>query len=211
MHEELYLASRSKIKYAFLITGLLLLPLSFLRLSLRDGAAFFEIAFELPILLTGAAFLMIFFENVFSSMMRLAYPFLALLLGEFLRFGSISIFDRELPFDLFLVSAAFSPLALGYAFMLYFIANGKMRTKIPLLVFSALCYAAAAASCITRVPPFFAYDKVTEGALCFSLSHLIAFLAVNTAGLIIGLALRDDKAKAERREAKARKKAQNDK
>ena len=206
MHEELYISENSKIRFLMLTVGILLLPFSFFCFAVIDGKPDLSFQLDIPLLFTGVLFIVVFFEKQFSTLMRFGYPFIALLICEFCRFGTVSLFDRVISFEYYIVSAAFMGCAFGFTFILYFVAIGKMRTRLPLFAFSALNLIVAIVSPILRIIPFVAYDDTVSGRKFFSISYLVAFLIINGAALGITLALRDDKAKEERRQKRLQKK-----
>lgn len=202
MHEELYIGENSRIRYAMLVFAILLLPFSLFVFAVVDGVPGFSFRLNLPLvvlcLLTAAAFP----EKDARSLMRFAYPYIGLLVFEFLRFGVVSLFNLALPTDEYFVSAFFMLAALGYSFILFFIAQGKMRTKIFLILWSVLMTVLAVLSMSFGILPFFAYSDITSGTLTVSVSDFIAFLLLNACPLLLAAVLKDDKVKAER---KARK------
>ena len=211
MHEELYLDPKSKLKYLLFAVGVLLLPFSLFEFSLKDGAAYFAFSFDLPLFAASVLFILIFFEKLFKTAARLTFPFFALLICEFMRFGTVSLFERKLPFNIFIVSATIMGLSFIYTFLLYFITAGKMRSKVPILLFSLLLYTLAAVSLALRWIPFFAYENTTDGAHFFSISYLAAFALLNSAGFFIALSLKDDRVLKEKKERRERKKAEKQK
>lgn len=204
MHEELYVRDGSKIRYAMLVFSIILLPFSLLEFAVRNGTPEFSFRLNTPLLSAAVMMFLSFFDGLFKSLMRFLYPYLALLVAEFLRFGTVSIFNREMPFDIYVISAFFMLAAFGFTFILYFIAQGKMRTKIFLICWPVLMAILATVSIIVRILPFGAYDQVTKGVFCIGVSDYIAFLLLNASGLSVAFALRDDKVKKEKKERKSR-------
>ena len=97
--------------------------------------------------------------------------------------------------------------ACGYSFLLFFIAEGKLRSRIPLFVWSALMLSFTAVSLIQKIVPFYAYTDITEGELHFGLSFLVVFLLYNLTGILVASFLKDDLVKEERRKKKESQKA----
>ena len=199
MHEELYVSEKSKIRFVFFAVGLVLLPFSFIEFAVREGVASFSGRFCLPMLAFGLACLLTVLDRDGKKLKFFLFPYAALLVGEFLRFGTVTIFNRVIPFDVYIISAFFMLAAFGYTFILYFVVTGKLRSKIPLLSWSCLMLIAAILSMILRIVPFFAFEDVLDGRLCVGVSDFIAFLIFDLSGAALGIALRDDKVKEENR------------
>ena len=199
MHEELYLNERPWIRIVFLAAGILLLPLSLLEAAVRGGEFSFSFFFNTPLLVCASLMLLPMTDQSGKNLKLYLYPFLSLLAFEFFRFGTVGLFNRSLPFDVYIISAMFMLAAFGYSFILYFISLGKMRSKLPLLIWSSFMLVLAALSAGIRTVPFFAYEEITEGRLCVGISNLAAFLVLNASGVALGVALRDDKTKEEAR------------
>ena len=207
MHAELYLEKNRKLSVILAVIGGILLTFSFINMIFNKGSFQIFFSFDSVLLAFSGFLLSYFYFQPEEKIHRLAYPHLALLAVLFLRFGSVTIFGREIPFDRYIFYAVFMLAACGYSFLLFFIAEGKLRSRIPLFVWSALMLSFTAVSLIQKIVPFYAYTDITEGELHFGLSFLVVFLLYNLTGILVASFLKDDLVKEERRKKKESQKA----
>lgn len=209
MHEELYISDRSKLHIILPIIGGLLLPFSFAVYTVKNGSGEFSFYLDFAMLLPACFFLLLSFMISDKKKITLCYPYFSILGFEFLRFGTVTLFNREIPFDFYIVSAFIMLCAAGYSFILFFISSGKLRSKIPLIVWSVLMTALAIFSIADGIIPFCAYQEIiNEGNAVkyVAVSRFISVLLLNLSGFIIGIALKDDKVREEKRMRKAKEK-----
>ena len=205
MHEELYIPGSKALKNILLVLGMFILPFSLLSFGLRDGKFFLDMQFDLAFLAASLTVSSERFLPIKEKKQLICLPYYSLVILLFLRFGTVTLFDREIPFERYLPSALLMIASFGYSFILYFITEGKMRTKVFLFIWSILMELIALFSAVFSVPPFVVYDEITEGQKIFSISTLIAFIFFNTTPLVIAFFLKDDKVKAEKKLRKASK------
>ena len=202
MHEELYLPEKSFLKPAVLVCGIVLLPFALFNLSFINGQLSFVFHFDTALLLFAVGLSLFFFLPVEKQPALLNIPYAALLAAEFLRFGTVSLFNRVLPFDFYIASAAMFFAAFGNEFFIFFIAQGKLRSRLPLIILSVLMTVLAVCSLSVGFVPFAVYEQITTGDYIVSLSRGIALILVQLPAVLLAFALKSDKVKAEKKRGK---------
>lgn len=205
MHEELYLPESKALKNILLVLGMLILPFSLLSFGLRNGKFFLEMQFDLVFLVASFTVSSARFLPIKEKKQLICLPYYSLLILLFLRFGTVTLFDRVISFERYLPSALLMIASFGYSFIFYFITEGKMRTKVFLWIWNILMELIALLSAAFAIPPFVVYDEITEGQQIFNISTFIVFILFNTAPLVIAFFLKDEKVKAEKKLQKANK------
>ena len=205
MHEELYFKSKDPLRVLLFVSGILLLPFAFCNFSIVSGAPKVIFLFDLPLLLGAVGLSALFFLPFDQRKELLLIPYGAVLASEFLRFGTVTIFERAIPFDRYLSAVAFMLASFFTVFFLFFIAQGKLRSRLPLFILPAVLGAAALFSMIFSFPPFFVLEGITEGTAITSVSCGAAFILYNATVVMIALNLRDDKVREERKKRKNEK------
>ena len=199
MHEELYFKSKDPLRVLLFVSGILLLPFSFCNFSIVSGEPKVVFLFDLPLLLGAAGLSALFFLPFDQRKEFLLIPYGAVLAAEFLRFGTVTIFERAIPFDRYITAAVFMLASFFAVFFLFFIAQGKLRSKLPLFILPGVLCAAAICSMIFSFPPFFVLEEITEGARITSVSYGAAFILYNATVVMIALNLCSDRVRDERK------------
>ncbi len=197
MHEELYIPNDRPLRTLLFANGLCLLPFAFLNLTLRNGVSLFSFFFDFALLAASVGMSLIFLLPVGQKMHCLNLPHLSLLVCQFLRFGTVTLLNRELSFDFYISSAVFMAASLGNAFIVFFIAEGKIRNKIPLFVFPGLMATLAVCSLVFEFPPFSVLEEVSKGVRCVSVTRALSFLIYNLSPIVLACFLKSDKYKFE--------------
>ena len=191
---------------AIFVIGILLLPLSFFDLSIRDGALSFAWSFDF-IALAASIILSLTYFFTAEKFHYQNLPFLAVLVLEFMRFGTVTLLNNEIPFESYILSAYFMLGALCTAFVIYFVAEGKIRSRVPLIVWPALLIVFATVSLIVGFPPLASYTDVTEGVFVRSISGYVQFLFFYSTPIMMAIALKSDHfPKKEKRKKKKQEK-----
>ena len=198
MHEQLYLKEKSFFKPACLACGILLLPFALFNFAYVNGEPSFAFCFDTALLLFSVGLSLTFFLPLEQNMALLNIPYAALLVTEFLRFGTVSIFNRKLSFDYYLASVAMMATAFGMEFFIFFIAQGKIRSRLPLFVFPAVMIALTVCSLVFSIVPFAVRSEIVTGDRIYSLSRGIAMLIAQLPAILLGIALQSDKVKKEK-------------
>lgn len=191
MYEQLLYPEKHPLRLVIFIIGILLLPFSFFDLSVRDGALTFAwsfdiVAFAASIAVSATYFLParnFHFQNI---------PFLLVLVLEFMRFGTVTLLNNEIPFESYILSAFFMLGTVGVSFVFYFVAEGKMRSRLPMIIWSSFLLVLATVSLIVGFPPLASYTDITEGVFVRSISGYIQFVLFYSIPLLVAAALKSD-------------------
>ncbi|MBP3322462.1 MAG: hypothetical protein J6M12_08905 [Clostridia bacterium] len=192
MYEQLLYPQKHPVKNIIFAIGLILLPFAFFEFSLQNGKFVFDWTFDLIDFAASVCLSVTWFLPTSRNFHYQNIPFIAVLVMEFLRFGSVSLLGNEIPFESYIASAFFMLGALGSAFVMYFVAEGKMRSRAPLIFWSVLMMVIAPVSLIVGVPPFGAYTEIVEGTLVRNLSGCIQFVLFYSVPLLLAIALKSD-------------------
>lgn len=208
MHEQLYISNDRALRTLLFVNGLCLLPFAFLNLTLRNGVSELSFCFDFALLAASVGLSLLFILPFKQKTRCLILPHLALLVCQFLRFGTVTLLDREIPFDFYISSALFMAAAFGNSFIVFFVCEGKIRSKIALFVFPGLMVLLALCSLIFSIPPFFVLEEINKGAHCLGITRAVSFILYNLSPVLLALFLKDDKIKKEKEEIKQSKSAQ---
>ncbi len=197
MHEQLYISPKSPLRYFLFITGLALFPFAFLDLTVRNGKTELLFFFDFALLAASVGLSVLYFLPFEKKTSCLNIPYFSVLVCEFLRFGSVTLFSNEISFEYYISHVAFMLSSVAVLFFVYFIGEGKIRSKLPLIFISCIAILITVLSVIIGFPPFAAYSEINEGAWCIGISRPIAFMIYNLSPLFIAIFLKNDKVKQE--------------
>ncbi|MBQ8399691.1 MAG: hypothetical protein IJX08_06960 [Clostridia bacterium] len=192
MYEQLLYPQKHPVKLILFILGIVLLPFSFFEFFLENGAFMFRWDFDIIAFAASIALSVTYFLPTHEKMHFLNIPFITVLVMEFCRFGTVTLLDNEIPFPSYIASAFFMLGSVGTVFLLYFIAEGKIRSRIGLFVWPAFLLILATASLIVGFPPFGVYTEIVKGNFIRNLSGFIQFILFYSAPILIGVALKSD-------------------
>ncbi|MBQ8912079.1 MAG: hypothetical protein IJY89_05870 [Clostridia bacterium] len=191
MYEQLLYPQKHPVRMIIFIIGILLLPLSFFDLSIRDGAFTFVWSFDFVAFAASIAVSATYFLPTDNFHFQNA-PFLVVLALEFMRFGTVTLFNNEIPFESYILSAYFMLGTVGVSFIYYFVAEGKMRSRLPMILWSSFLLVFATISLIVGFPPLAAYTEITEGIFVRSISGYLQFILFYSIPIIVSVALKSD-------------------
>jgi hypothetical protein len=191
MYEQLLYPQKHPVRIVIFVLGALLLPFSFFDLSIRDGVFTFAWSFDL---IAFAASIMLSLTYFFPAE-KFHYqnlPYLLVLVMEFMRFGSVTLLNNEISFESYILSAYFVLGAVGTAFVFHFVAEGKIRSRLPMILWPSILIFLATVSLIVGFPPLGAYTDVNEGVFVRSISGYIQFVLFYSAPILAGAVMKSD-------------------
>lgn len=191
MYEQLLYPQKHPVRIILFVIGILLLPLSFFDLSIRDGVFTFAWSFDLVALAASVTLSLTYFFPA-EKFHYQNIPFLAVVILEFMRFGTVTLFNNEIPFESYILSAYFMLGSVGVAFAFFFVAEGKMRSRLPVILWSSFLLVFATVSLIVGFPPLASYTEIVEGVFVRSISGYIQFILFYSVPLLVAVALKSD-------------------
>ena len=191
MYEQLLYPQKHPVRIIIFVIGLLLLPLSFFDLSIRDGAFSFAWSFDLVALAASVVLSLTYFFPA-EKFHYQNLPFIVVVVLEFMRFGTVTLFNNEIPFESYILSAYFMLGSVGAAFIFYFVAEGKMRSRLPMILWSTFLLVFATVSLIVGFPPLASYTEIVEGVFVRSISGYLQFVLFYSVPLLVATALKSD-------------------
>ncbi|MBQ8216014.1 MAG: hypothetical protein IJZ33_07115 [Clostridia bacterium] len=192
MYEQLLYPQKHPVRTVIFVIGILLLPFAFFDFSIQQGRFVFEWSFDFIELIGSIALSITYFLPAHQKFHYQNIPYLAVLVLEFIQFGTVSILGNEIPFVPYVASAFLMLSALGAAFVTHFVAEGKMRSRTPMVLWSSAMIVIALVSIILGYPPLGVYTEITEGILVRNLSGCIWFVLFNSTPILLAVALKSD-------------------
>ena len=205
MYEQLLYPQKHPVRMIIFIIGIVLLPFAFFDFSIQQGKFVFEWSFDLIEMLASIALSITYFLPAHRKFHYQNVPYLTVLVAEFIQFGTVTLLDNEIPFVPYVASAYLMLGALGAAFVTHFVAEGKMRSRAPLIVWSSLMIVLALVSICVGFPPYGVYTEITEGVHVRNLSGCIWFILFNCTPILLATALKSDHFPKKQRRKKRKK------
>ena len=192
MYEQLLYPQKHPVRIAIFVIGLVLLPFAFFDFSIQYGRFIFEWSFDFIELLASVSLSVTYFLPAHKKFHYQNIPYLTVLVAEFLQFGSVTLLGNEIPFVPYVASAFVMLGSLGAAFITHFVAEGKMRSRVPMILWSSLLIAVSVVTLCVAIPPYGVYTEITEGTLVRNLSGCIWFVLFYSTPILLAIALKSD-------------------